>query len=128
MAFNVVFVTFSTSVQFLQLKKVLHFTTENRVFLFVSALLRYCSLCWDCWNGTWHLHLTRPSLFALGRVLIWVERYNTISNVAAKRCAFIYIIVIENVRKDSTLVEVDIFLPLFVSFLYNYLEHTKYQK
>ena len=38
-------------------------------FFLVSALLRNYSLCWDRWNGTWHLHLTRPCLIALGRVL-----------------------------------------------------------
>ena len=31
-------------------------------FFLVSALLRDCSLCWDRWNGTWRLHLTRPCL------------------------------------------------------------------
>ena len=41
-------------------------------FLLVSALLRDCSLCWDLWNGTWHLHLTRPCYIASGQVLIWV--------------------------------------------------------
>ena len=39
----------------------------------VSPLLQDCSLCWDRWNGTWCLHLTRPCLLALGQVLIWVK-------------------------------------------------------
>ena len=43
------------------------------VFL-LSTFLWDCSLCWDRWNGTWHLHLMHPCLVALGRVLIWVER------------------------------------------------------
>ena len=42
-------------------------------FFFVSALLTDCSLCWDLWNGKWHLHLTRPCIVALGWVLILVE-------------------------------------------------------
>ena len=41
---------------------------------FVSALLRDYSLCWDCVNGAWLLHLTQPCLLALGRVLIQVCR------------------------------------------------------
>ena len=50
-----------------------------RVF-FVSALLRNCFLCWDCWNGTWRLHLMRPCYVALGQVLIWVECWIGFSN------------------------------------------------
>ena len=46
--------------------------SEKKYFL-VSALLRDCSLCWDRWNGTWHLHLTRPCLLALGWVLIYIS-------------------------------------------------------
>ena len=61
------------------------------MFFFVSTLLRDCSLCWDCWDSTWLLHLTRPCLcvvhrnrvepLALGRVLIWVEHLNISMNV-----------------------------------------------
>ena len=31
-----------------------------KMFFFVSALLRDCSMCWDHWSSTWHLHLTGP--------------------------------------------------------------------
>ena len=49
-------------------------SVRNRQFFLVSALLWDYSLCWDCVNGTWLLHLTRPCLLALGRVLIRVCR------------------------------------------------------
>ena len=49
---------------------------QKNLFFFVSALLQDCSLCWDRWNGTWHLHLTWHCLLALGRVLIWVKCWN----------------------------------------------------
>ena len=48
-------------------------------FFFVSALLWDCSLCWDCWNRTWHrnkqTNLMRPCYVALGRVLIWFVQH-----------------------------------------------------
>ena len=40
-------------------------------FFFVFILLWDCSLCWDHWNGTWRLHLTRHC--TLGQVQFWVE-------------------------------------------------------
>ena len=42
-------------------------------FFLVSALFQNCFLCWDHWNGTWHLHLTPPWYVALG----WIH-YSTI--------------------------------------------------
>ena len=50
------------------------------VFFLVSAHLWNCFLCWDCWNGNWHLHLTRPCYVALRRVLIWVVNI-TVNNL-----------------------------------------------
>ena len=45
--------------------------TQVAAFFFLSALLRDCSLCWDRWNGTWHLHLTRPC-FISSRAGTWI--------------------------------------------------------
>ena len=36
-------------------------------FYLVSALLRDYSLCWDCWRGTWLLHLMQPCLYVVHR-------------------------------------------------------------
>ena len=54
------------------LYQLLRSNVRNYSFFLVSALLRNYSLCWDRVNGTWLLHVTRPCLLALGRVLIWV--------------------------------------------------------
>ena len=53
---------------------------------FFSAFLQDCSLCWDCWNGIWHLHLTRPCLVALGRVLFWVNNYMSEFQIKVLSC------------------------------------------
>ena len=74
---NIHFIVFEKNVFFCKMncnfdiKKALLMT--YCMIIFLSALLWDCSLCWDRWNYTWHLHMTRPCLVALGWVLIWVE-------------------------------------------------------
>ena len=81
--------------------------TSNTFFL-VSTFLRDCSLCWDCWNSTWRLHLIRPCLCSsragadLGRTS---ERFEVLCQLGFPHSQFF--ILITHVCKSRYLINIE---------------------